>query len=264
MQRIDIYGVRYCDIVLFVARILKNMQKNVLVCDRSISKPMRSFIPVFDEFDLDTEIFDYGGFGYTYGNIPGCEADREVFMVAEDSPAMRMGKNAGLADGMIGDEDVYDVMIVLNDAFAVSSDYWDKNGPERSICLFITDEYPENVYEMRRALKAVNRKAAEGNDRITEGKRIFVVRDYTGTARLIIDDLEKLAGASRNFLIPWSKNDRKLEMLAAYNDGFRFVGMSAKLSNLIEEIIEGLKVDTGGSQYRKAYVSAGRGKMIRA
>ena len=275
MKRIDIYGVRYCDIVLYLSRILQNLRYRVIICDRSISKTMRSFIPVFEEFDLNREIFDYAGIGYTYhytgrrihGNS-GTDHDIPLAMVAEDSGrgAGRFGRNYDRTEIRPDDcEDYFDMMIVLNDATAAMADFWDEEYRNRDICLFITDEYPENVYEMKNALKAVTRNAeymdCEQKKAIKE-HRFFVVRDYTGTARSIIDDLERQAGASRCFLIPWSKQDRRLEMLAAYNDGFRFVGMSDRLCNLIEELCDGLDIDTSGSEYRRAFQKAGRGKRI--
>ena len=105
-------------------------------------------------------------------------------------------------------------------------------------------------------------KAMEYYIRKLSGKKMLVVRDYTGTARVIIDELTNLAAASRSFLIPWSKTDRRLEMMAAYNDGFRFLDASPKLLDLIEELCEGAGIDTGSFEYRRAYVNAGKGKRV--
>ena len=271
MRKISVYGARYCDIVLYLARTLQNMQYRVLVCDRSISKSMRSFIPVFEEFDLDRQVFDYGGFGYTYANpgLNGITDDHDWSMVAETAgeipemtyippdPVARL-KSAIEADE---DESRFDVLIVLNDASGALADLWNEDEEDSCIRLFITDEYPESIYEMRSVLRAINRNSGCG-DLNLNGKRLFVVRDYTGTARMIINELEKLAGASKSFLIPWSKKDKRLEMLAAYNNGFRFIGASDQLLNLIEELCDGIGVDTGSFEYRRAYTKAGKGKRI--
>ena len=271
MKKISVYGARYCDIVLYLARTLQNLQFRVLVCDRSISKPMRSFIPVFEDFNLDRQVYDYGGFGYTYA-YPGLyakDAGYNVSMVAETAGAipgssyvpedsMRRLKDAIEDDT---DDESFDVMIVLNDASAALADFWNEEDNESSVRLFITDEYPENLYEMRSVLRAIN-KNSQCNGKGLDGKKLFVIRDYTGTARIIIDELEKLAGASKSFLIPWSKKDRRLEMLAAYNDGFRFIGASDRLQELLEELCAGIGVDTAGFEYRRAYINAGKGKRI--
>ena len=184
MQKISVYGVKYCDIVLYLARTLQNMQYRVLVCDRSISKPMRSFIPVFEEFDLDRQIFDYGGFGYTYAH-PGLNGRIDEYgwsMLAETvgeipemtylppDPVIRL-KNAIEEDE---DEDSFDVVIVLNDASGALADMWNEDEDESCIRLFITDEYPESIYEMRSVLRAMNRESGSGKH-IADGKRLFVV-----------------------------------------------------------------------------------------
>ena len=267
MQRIDVYGVRYCDVVLYLSRILQNLHRNVLICDRSISKTMRNFVPVFDEFDLNREIFDYGGVGYTYlytGNPSGGRTQEDISVAAEkgwEEPPS--GRPEELKRAIDEDDDAFDIMIVLSDASAALADFWDEERHDRQISLFITDEYPENIYEMRSTLKAINKNAGYmGEDRAgnSNGKRLFVVRDYTGTAKTIINELEMTAGASKSFLIPWSRTDRRLEMMAAYNDGFRFVGMSDKLCCLLEELCDGLGIDTSDSDYRKAFIKAGKGK----
>lgn len=274
MRKISVYGVRYCDIVLYLARTLQNMQYRVLVCDRSISKPMRSFIPVFEEFDLDRQVFDYGGFGYTYAHpgLNGLVEGYSLSMVAETAgefPEMaylppkspKPAEELRAAIEEAEDEDSFDVLIVLNDASGALADLWNEDEKDSSIRLFITDEYPESIYEMRSVLRAINKNSGCGDLKLN-GKRLFVVRDYTGTARTIISELEKLAGSARSFLIPWSKKDKRLEMLAAYNDGFRFIGASDRLLSLIEELCEGIGVDTGSFEYRRAYIKAGKGKRV--
>ena len=272
MKKIYIYGVRYADIVLYTAKILQNLKHRVLILDKSIDKRMRSFIPVFEEFDLSHGIFDYCGTGYTYGasagnisaGLTGYAAER--YERAADHIAGKKEKLPGRKETEILksviDEDIaesaYDVMIVLNDASAMLSPYAADERSGYDIRLFITDEYPENVYELRSALRAI---ASEDLKDDGTGKRnIFVVRDYTGMARVIINDLQKLAGPSRNFLIPWSKKDRKLEMLAAYNDSFRFVGISEELAGLLEFFCEGIGIDTSGADYKRAFMKAERGK----
>ncbi|MCR5767328.1 MAG: hypothetical protein K6G45_02420 [Lachnospiraceae bacterium] len=271
MRKISVYGARYCDIVLYLARTLQNLHYRVLVCDRSIAKPMRSFIPVFEDFDLDKQVFDYGGFGYTYA-YPGFDdrdADYRVSMVAESAgtipgaafiPGYRDMKLKQAIEEDI-DEESFDFMIILNDASAALADFWNDHEDGNSVRLFITDEYPENLYEMRSVLRAINKNSQYDRKRL-DGKKLLVIRDYTGTAKLIIDELEKLAGASKSFLIPWSKKDRKLEMLAAYNDGFRFIDASDRLLNLLEELCDGAGIDTSGFEYRRAYINAGKGKRI--
>ncbi len=271
MRKISVYGVRYSDIVLYLARTLQNMQYRVLVCDRSISKPMRSFIPVFEEFDLDRQVFDYGGFGYTYAH-PGLNGKLEEYklsMVAEtagECPEMvylppKPIEDLRAAIEEAEDEDSFDILIVLNDASGALADLWNEDEEDSCIRLFITDEYPESIYEMRSVLRAINRHSGCGDMKLN-GKRLFVVRDYTGTARTIISELEKLAGSAKSFLIPWSKKDKRLEMLAAYNDGFRFIGASDRLLSLIEELCEGVGVDTSSFEYRRAYIRAGKGKRV--
>ncbi|MCR5323585.1 MAG: hypothetical protein K6E85_09985 [Lachnospiraceae bacterium] len=269
MQKISVYGARYCDIVLYLARTLQNLQYRVLVCDRSISKSMRNFVPVFEEFDLDRQVFDYGGFGYTYAfpEMIGENVECDWSMVAESTggiPEMTyMPSNTieKLKRSIEEDEDEnsFDVLIILNDASGALADFWNEDETASCVRLFVTDEYPENIYEMRSVLRAINRNSQCGDLKL-DGKRLFVVRDYTGTARTIIDELEKLAGSSKSFLIPWSKKDRKLEMLAAYNDGFRFIGASDRLLDLIEELCGSIGVDTGSFEYRRAYLKAGKGK----
>ncbi|MBP5331973.1 MAG: hypothetical protein J6Y89_08995 [Lachnospiraceae bacterium] len=271
MKKISVYGARYCDIVLYLARTLQNMNYKVLVCDRSISKQMRSFIPVFEEFDLNRQVFDYGGFGYTYAHA-GFNGKIEEYMpamVAESEgeiPGMTriprdVSENILKAIEDDEDEESFNFLIVLNDASAALADIWNENEEENSIRLFITDEYPENLYEMRSVLRAINRNSRDGGKKLA-GKKLLVVRDYTGTARIIIDELEKLAAASKSFLIPWSRKDRRLEMMAAYNDGFRFIGASEKLLDLLEELCADSGIDTGSFEYRRAYVNAGKGKRL--
>ncbi len=271
MRKISVYGVRYCDIVLYLARTLQNLKYRVLVCDRSIAKTMRSFIPVFEDFDLDKKVFDYGGFGYTYA-FPGfdeSDTDYRISMVAETAgtiPGTSYFPGYGdmkLKQAVEDDEDdeSFDFLIVLNDASAALADFWNDQDGESCVRLFITDEYPENLYEMRSVLRAINRNS-QYDCKGLDGKKLLVVRDYTGTAKIIIEELEKLAGASKSFLIPWSRKDRKLEMLAAYNDGFRFIDASDRLLNLLEELCEGSGIDTAGFEYRRAYINAGRGKRV--
>ncbi|MCR5332378.1 MAG: hypothetical protein K6E62_14525 [Lachnospiraceae bacterium] len=271
MKKISVYGARYCDIVLYLARTLQNLNYRVLICDRSISKQMRSFIPVFEEFDLSRQVFDYGGFGYTYANA-GFNGKLEEYypaMVAEaagETPGMSRSRESAFermikAAGDDEDEESFNFLIVLNDASAALADFWNENEEESSVRLFITDEYPENIYEMRSVLRAINRNSGEGCMKLA-GNKMLVVRDYTGTARIIIEELTKLAGASKSFLIPWSRKDRRLEMMAAYNDGFRFIGASDRLLALIEELCASAGIDTGSFEYRRAYINAGKGKRI--
>ncbi len=306
MKRLNIYGVRYCDIVLYLARVLTNMDKRVLVCDRSVSKGMRYFLPEFEGIDLNREIYEYDGFGYTYntrltdidgvntvsGNTQRYYFHDESRMVAETAWS-DMKKNCGWeaakgpGQGSTADaeslkkcvmeeaqKDAFDVVIVLNDASAAAGDLWDEVMKEKSVRLFVTDEFPESIYEMRNAVTAINKASRlikelyEDDERIhrntfPDGRSYFVVRDYTGSVEGIIDELLVAAGAARNFLIPYYDRDRHLEILAAYKDDFKFVGASDGLLSLVESLCGELGVRPYGRLFRTAYNDARKGVNYR-
>lgn len=195
-----------CDLALYLSVILKQLGKNVLIRDMTLTKSLSGTIPMPMGMDRETNIIDHAGIGYT-----ACSYSMT------DSP---------IRDIIAADRG-YDTIISLYD---------EKMVPQTAdLLVIVSDERKQRIENLLITLVRAD-DVFGGIDRLG-ADRTLVVRNYTGAKENQFDSLEGCLKATAAFLIPVSKTDFKAAVRAEYTTDHAFGGLSADYENALCSII---------------------------
>ena len=220
-MKICVFGVRYCDIVMYLARLLHTMGEQVLICDRTPEKAMRLYFPDIRGLDMSDNLNSYRGVDY----------------------AMR----GMLADGV--SEENYSYVFELEEITDIPRICSDQD--EQRVCLIVGDEDPANaarLEEMAICLKECQRD-----------RNLLVIRDYTGTIREQYAAMRSAVCTTSQFMLPYHRGDVRAALGMAYKGSSRFTSVSEDMYELLSGIMVVLKPEVRGRSFRKYYRMAEKG-----
>lgn len=220
-MRISVFGMHFCDIVLYLSRILKESGERVLILDRSENKSMRFYFPDIPGFDMSGNVIGYRGIDYCMKGI--------------------------LPDNV--NEGGYSLVFEIDDLkelpmICAKNDYCEYR-------LVVGDENPEHAEEIMEYLSCLEGCCPDNT--------ILIIRDYTGFAGEQYSRARKVISESKCFYLPYSRGDRKSELQAVYKGSTRFTAVSEAMCLMLEDIFRVLKPDISTREYRKRYKRAERG-----
>lgn len=217
-MNINVTGNRYCDLVLYLSRILLFLGKSVLIHDLTGTCRMKAFIPILPDFDADTEIYEYRGIGYT--------------------AAVRI------------DEAGYDYIFRLLDPVLQPDELYES----ADLNLAVVDEDPCHAAVFERSCGYFLSGDSD--------KNILVLRDYTGLIKDQFAEASEKVTAKRIYRIPYSKADRKAELIAAYREDIGFRHISGKFGVLLEDMVSLFADGTDSKSIDRAYSLAEKGGRL--
>ena len=225
-RHVNIMGAGYEGFMLFLAEILCCAGKKILLLDHTKEHTMKEYLPGVEGLDPEKHIVDYGGIGYAV--LTGTE-ERET---AKDSI-----KNA---DNYEVHFNLYDIKSIFDNGVLVSEE--DKKAD--TTLLFI-DEKAGNIAAL------LNTKP--------EPDSILVINDYTGAIKRRIENTAVKLGIEKVYVLPLNARDRKLEILAGYNDRFKFRGLSRERKEVLMELSGLIIPGISKRELGMAYNTAARG-----
>lgn len=200
MKGISIVGKNYNDTVLYLAEIIKCLDIKPIIRDMTRKHELYSSIPKVEGINPAEAVIDYHGIGYTFGERNGRKHD--------------------------GEED-YLQYIRLYD--------YDMRPPEDDNILIVTNEekYAADCLNMLQYLENEKEKAG-----LTRGKRIFLLKDYTGVIKDQFNSMLTNLGIEHSYCIPYSLQNAKCAVLAEYKAKFKFSGISNPYKDALRDIID--------------------------
>ena len=131
----------------------------------------------------------------------------------------------------------YDIVFKLKDLRELT------NNTELNI--FILDERAGSINELQNVKPGT--------------QSILIINDYTGAVKRRIENTAEKLDISKVYILPPYVRDRKLEILAGYNDRFKFKGLSREKKEMLIELTGLLCPDLIKKEIIKAYKQASEG-----
>lgn len=131
----------------------------------------------------------------------------------------------------------YDIVFKLKDLRELT------NNTELNI--FILDERAGSINELQNVKPGT--------------QSILIINDYTGAVKRRIENTADKLDISKVYILPPYVRDRKLEILAGYNDRFKFKGLSREKKEMLIELTGLLCPDLIKKEIIKAYKQASEG-----
>ena len=131
----------------------------------------------------------------------------------------------------------YDIVFKLKDLRELT------NNTELNI--FILDERAGSINELQNVKPGT--------------QSILIINDYTGAVKRRIENTADKLDISKVYILPPYVRDRKLEILAGYNDRFKFKGLSREKKEMLIELTGLLCTDLIKKEIIKAYKQASEG-----
>ena len=91
-------------------------------------------------------------------------------------------------------------------------------------------------------------------------KSILIINDYTGAVKRRLENIAEKLDISKVYILPPYLRDRKLEILAGYNDRFKFKGLSREKKEMLMELTGLLYPELAKKEIVKAYKQASEGR----
>ncbi|MBR4144281.1 MAG: hypothetical protein IKU06_02345 [Lachnospiraceae bacterium] len=131
----------------------------------------------------------------------------------------------------------YDIVFKLKDLRELT------NNTELNI--FILDERAGSINELQNVKQGT--------------QSILIINDYTGAVKRRIENTAEKLDISKVYILPPYVRDRKLEILAGYNDRFKFKGLSREKKEMLMELTGLLCPGLIKKEIIKAYKQASEG-----
>ena len=131
----------------------------------------------------------------------------------------------------------YDIVFKLKDLRELT------NNTELNI--FILDERAGSINELQNVKPGT--------------QSILIINDYTGAVKRRIENTAEKLDISKVYILPPYVRDRKLEILAGYNDRFKFKGLSREKKEMLMELTGLLCPGLIKKEIIKAYKQASEG-----
>ena len=225
-KQVNVAGSGYEGFMLFLAEILCCAGRKILLADHTEEHKMMEYFPHVEGIDPADNIIDNGGIGYVI--LTGINKGKMTADIKENT-------------------DSYDIQFNLFDLKNFSSKDILKSDDDKKtdLSLFITDEKAENI--------AALSHTTPGSD------SILIINDFTGAIKRRIENTAGELGIEKVYVLPFNLRDRKLEILAGYNDRFKFSGLSREREEVLT-VLTGLIVpELTEKEKRKAYKTAAGG-----
>ena len=246
-KQVNIVGTGYEGIMLFFAEILCCAGKKILLLDHTKEHSMKEYFPRVEGLDPAENIVDYGGIGYA--------------VVSDPKITIKQGNSTSDHNIGDGDYDIYfklfdlcglcheNISILTLDKTAVQSVSEIKNygsaEDNKPLTIYTTDEKAGNIAALEHAAP--------------DPESILIINDYTGTIKRRIENTAYELGIAKVYVMPLNVRDRKLEILAGYNDRFKFTGLSRERKEVLTELAGLIIPELSEKEIRKAYRIAERG-----
>lgn len=228
-KQVNIAGAGYEGIILFLSELLCCAGRKILFLDHTQRHTMKDYLPCVEGLDPAEKTVDYGGIGYTFASDGDYDICFNLFDLCgfchEDISRSTSDKKA-----------VRSVSEINNAGSAEDN---------KSLTIYITDEKAENITELEHIKPAPD--------------SILIINDYTGTIKRRIENIADNLGIAKVYVLPLNMRDRKLEILAGYNDRFKFKGLSRERKEVLTELAGLIIPEISEKDIRKAYRIAERG-----
>lgn len=223
MKQINVVGYECCDIVLYLAEILKELGETVAVVDLTERTVLYNYLP--DVCGMDgADVTELRGVLYA-NRIHGVpETDCRIVVYEAGEVCQRL-KNGG-----------------FDDIVSAKVHEW----------IFVTDEMAHNARDTESVYERVKSEGAAGREyiRIIRGRTELTREAYAG----MLD-----GGGSYLFRIPDTKRDRKAGLHLSIRDDVSYRPLSERMSGMLEKIIYRLRPGTGVAEFERAYTALMKG-----
>ena len=228
-RQVNIAGAGYEGIILFLSEILCCAGRKILFLDHTQRHTMKDYLPCVEGLDPAEKTVDYGGIGYTFASDGDYDICFNLFDLCgfshEDISRSTSDKKA-----------VRSVSGINNAGSAENNKF---------LTIYITDEKAGNIA----ALEHI----------VPDPESILIINDYTGAIKRRIENIAENLGFTKVYILPPNVRDRKLEILAGYNDRFKFTGLSRERKEGLTELAGLIIPESSEKEIRKAYRIAERG-----
>lgn len=219
MQRVDVVGYRYQDIVLYAAQILAAMGEKVFIRDMTTDWELLYYVPLVQGIGA-TEVLELRGVNFGFGKQKKVGETDYLFTLWEPEQCIN--------------------------SIPFSTD-------DEGMLLAVTDEEPtheammEEVFELQGFPAGYTKRSA------------LIFKDYSGINKdLCFETRESLKGGLFAKL-PYNKRDREAEVFLWVREDPVFKPITERMASLLEDIVCRIRPNTQVAEFERAFRNAMKG-----